>query len=152
MASLVIGRFPRSPQAPGRGRPPENAGYSASMTATHQSSTDPRAHANGLPEVPPLATDRAWCREALLRVSRTFALNIRCLSGRMLEAVRIAYLLCRAADALEDSWPGSEAQVSSRFDALVAALDGDGAVEAGLGAGGAAQSPGGGLGVRGRLQ
>src|SRR5262245_64324528 len=99
-----------------------------------------------------LATERAWCREALIRVSRTFSLNIRCLSGRMLESVRIAYLLCRAADALEDSWPGSEAQVSSRFDALVAALDGDGAVEAGLGAGGAAQSPGGGLGVRGRLQ
>jgi len=98
-----------------------------------------------------LATERAWCREALIRVSRTFSLNIRCLSGRMLESVRIAYLLCRAADALEDSWPGSEAQVSSRFDALVAALDGDGAVAAGLAAGAAAQPPGGELDVLARL-
>jgi farnesyl-diphosphate farnesyltransferase len=75
--------------------------------------------------MPALATERAWCREALLRVSRTFALNIRCLSGRMLESVRLAYLLCRAADALEDSWPGPAAVMGRRFDALVAALEGD---------------------------
>jgi farnesyl-diphosphate farnesyltransferase len=72
-----------------------------------------------------LATERAWCREALLRVSRTFALNIRCLRGRMLETVRLAYLLCRAADTLEDSWPGSAAEVGARFDKLLAALEGD---------------------------
>ncbi len=72
-----------------------------------------------------LATERAWCREALLRVSRTFALNIRCLRGRMLETVRLAYLLCRAADTLEDSWPGPPAEVGARFDALLAALGGD---------------------------
>jgi len=96
---------------------------------------DPRPHANGdgpplrvgEPVMPALATERAWCREALLRVSRTFALNIRCLSGRMLESVRLAYLLCRAADALEDSWPGPPAEMAARFDALVAALEGDGA-------------------------
>jgi len=94
---------------------------------------DPRPHANGdgpplrvgEPVMPALATERAWCREALLRVSRTFALNIRCLSGRMLESVRLAYLLCRAADALEDSWPGSPAEMAAGFDALVAALEGD---------------------------
>jgi len=95
------------------------------MAATHQSSTDRGLHANGVADAPPLATDRAWCREALLRVSRTFALNIRCLSGRMLEAVRIAYLLCRAADALEDSWPGPAADMARRFDALAASLEGD---------------------------
>jgi farnesyl-diphosphate farnesyltransferase len=72
-----------------------------------------------------LATERAWCRGALLRVSRTFALNIRCLRGRMLESVRLAYLLCRAADALEDSWPGTPAEVGGRFDLLLAAIDGD---------------------------
>ena len=77
--------------------------------------------------MPALATERAWCREALLRVSRTFALNIRCLSGRMLESVRLAYLLCRAADALEDSWPGPASEIGARFDTLVAALEGDGA-------------------------
>src|SRR5262245_39090782 len=82
--------------------------------------------ANGVANaMPPLATERAWCREALLRVSRTFALNIRCLSGPMLEALRLAYLLCRAADALEDSWPGPPAAMAARFDALVAAVDGD---------------------------
>jgi farnesyl-diphosphate farnesyltransferase len=87
-----------------------------------------------------LATERAWCREALLRVSRTFSLNIRCLEGRMLEAVRVAYLLCRAADALEDSWPGPESEVAERFDALLAALDGDPSAAWGL-AGGAAALP-----------
>ncbi|HEY6196511.1 MAG TPA: squalene/phytoene synthase family protein, partial [Candidatus Eisenbacteria bacterium] len=81
---------------------------------------------NGGPGIPhALATERAWCREALLRVSRTFALNIRCLRGRMLETVRLAYLLCRAADTLEDSWPGPSHEVAARFDSLLAALDGD---------------------------
>jgi len=100
---------------------------------------DPRPHANGdgpirvgEPAMPALATERAWCREALLRVSRTFALNIRCLSGRMLESVRLAYLLCRAADALEDSWPGPPAEMAARFDALVAAIEGDDVAAAGL--------------------
>jgi len=88
-----------------------------------------------------LATERAWCREALVRVSRTFSLNIRCLEGRMLESVRVAYLLCRAADALEDSWPGPEAEVAERFDALLAALDGDPAAAWGLAGGAAAQPP-----------
>src|SRR5262245_65881450 len=111
----------------------------------------PSSH-HSLPDAGPeaahaLATERAWCREALIRVSRTFSLNIRCLSGRMLESVRIAYLLCRSADALEDSWPGSEAEVARRFDALLAALDGDDVVAAGLAAGAAAPPPGGEPGV-----
>lgn len=88
-----------------------------------------------------LATERAWCREALLRVSRTFALNIRCLRGRMLESVRLAYLLCRAADALEDSWPGPPADLAARFDALIAALDGDSSAARWLSEGAAAQHP-----------
>src|SRR5262245_14729578 len=118
-----------------RARPARSrAGYSALMQNAHPSpaALDPQPHANGAgplrvgePVMPPLATERAWCREALLRVSRTFALNIRCLSGRMLESVRLAYLLCRAADALEDSWPGPPLEMSARFDALVASLDGD---------------------------
>jgi farnesyl-diphosphate farnesyltransferase len=86
-----------------------------------------------------LATERAWCREALLRVSRTFALNIRCLRGRMLETVRLAYLLCRAADTLEDSWPGPPAEVGARFDALLAALDGDAGAARSLATAAAAQ-------------
>ena len=86
-----------------------------------------------------LATERAWCREALLRVSRTFALNIRCLRGRMLETVRLAYLLCRAADTLEDSWPGPAGEIGARFDALLAGLDGDRDAARSLSAGAAAQ-------------
>ena len=109
-----------------------------------------------LPETGPdvahaLATERAWCREALLRVSRTFALNIRCLSGRMLESVRLAYLLCRAADALEDSWPGPAPEVHARFDALMAALDGDMAAARSLAAGASTQGPRADLAVLGRL-
>ena len=86
-----------------------------------------------------LATERAWCREALLRVSRTFALNIRCLRGRMLETVRLAYLWCRAADALEDSWPGPAVEIGARFDALLAALEGDADAACSLAAAAAAQ-------------
>jgi len=59
----------------------------------------------------PLDSDRAFARQALPRVSRTFAINIRLLNGRLGEAVRIGYLLCRAADALEDSWPEGDAGV-----------------------------------------
>jgi farnesyl-diphosphate farnesyltransferase len=71
--------------------------------------------------------DRRYCHDVLPRVSRTFALNIRLLRGPMAEAVRVAYLLCRAADALEDSWPGAPAAIEERFDRMRAAIDGDGA-------------------------
>jgi phytoene/squalene synthetase len=43
-------------------------------------------------------------------VSRTFALNIRLLRGPLGDAVRVGYLMCRAADTLEDSWPGSQSR------------------------------------------
>ena len=45
----------------------------------------------------------AFCRGILPRVSRTFALGIRLLPGDLERAVRIAYLLCRIADTIEDS-------------------------------------------------
>lgn len=60
-------------------------------------------------------SDRDYCREILPRVSRTFAINIRLLDGRLGESVRIAYLLCRSADAIEDSWPGDAAAIDERF-------------------------------------
>ena len=69
--------------------------------------------------------DRQFCRAALPRVSRTFALNTRLLSGTLGEAVRTGYLLCRAADALEDSWPGEPSAVRDRFDRFLLALSGD---------------------------
>jgi farnesyl-diphosphate farnesyltransferase len=73
-----------------------------------------------------LDADRAFCREALQRVSRTFALNTRLLTGTLGESVRVGYLLCRTADALEDSWPGEPAAMGDRFKRLLAALGGDG--------------------------
>src|SRR5437762_4542709 len=66
-----------------------------------------------------------FCRAILPRVSRTFALNMRLLNGSLGEAVRVAYLLCRAADALEDSWPGQPAQIRHRFGRLLTAVAGD---------------------------
>jgi farnesyl-diphosphate farnesyltransferase len=71
------------------------------------------------------AEAREFCRRTLPRVSRTFALNIELLSGSFREAVRVAYLLCRAADTIEDRWGGSPDEIGGRFDAFVAALAGD---------------------------
>jgi farnesyl-diphosphate farnesyltransferase len=71
-----------------------------------------------------LADDRRYCAAVLPRVSRTFALNIRLLGGGLGDAVRVGYLLCRSADALEDSWSGSPADIAERFDALVRAVEG----------------------------
>jgi farnesyl-diphosphate farnesyltransferase len=79
-----------------------------------------------------LSHDRAYCRAMLPRVSRTFAINIRLLNGGLAEAVRVGYLLCRAADTLEDAWPGSGSEIGERFDRFDAALDGDGAASAEL--------------------
>ncbi|HVP14466.1 MAG TPA: squalene/phytoene synthase family protein [Terriglobales bacterium] len=70
------------------------------------------------------AVDRAWCRAALPRVSRTFALNIRVLADPFRGVVETGYLLCRAADTLEDSWPGTPAEIGERFALLLAALEG----------------------------
>lgn len=88
----------------------------ASLTADAPASSVPRG-------VDP--ADRRFCRAALPRVSRTFALNTRLLSGTLGEAVRTGYLLCRAADALEDSWPGEPSAVRDRFDRFLGALAGD---------------------------
>ncbi len=51
----------------------------------------------------------------------------------MLPRVSRGYLLCRAADTLEDAWPGSAAEIGERFDLFEAALGGDGAAVADLG-------------------
>lgn len=48
------------------------------------------------------AADWAFCRDALPRVSRTFALGIRLLPAELSRAVAIAYLICRIADTAED--------------------------------------------------
>lgn len=58
----------------------------------------------GLPTLPPSAIgDRAFCRQMLPRVSRTFAICIRLLPGELEHPVLVAYLLCRIADTIEDA-------------------------------------------------
>src|SRR2546425_12639205 len=71
------------------------------------------------------AQERRYCRAVLPRVSRTFALSIRLLGGSLGEAVRTGYLLCRSADALEDSWGGEPGEIRARFARLVQAIEGD---------------------------
>jgi len=46
--------------------------------------------------------DEAFCIELLPRVSRTFALSIEMLPEDLREPVRVAYLLCRIVDTIED--------------------------------------------------
>jgi farnesyl-diphosphate farnesyltransferase len=88
--------------------------------------TLPRSPSSAVPaRVAPDDADRRYCREALPRVSRTFALNMRLLDRTFGEAVRTGYLLCRAADALEDSWPGEPQRIHDRFARFRAALHGD---------------------------
>ncbi len=97
------------------------------------SATDVAAPARPI-SVPADAADRRFCRDALPRVSRTFALNMRLLDGALGEAVRTGYLLCRAADALEDSWPGEPERIRDRFERFLLALNGDERALAGLSA------------------
>ncbi len=73
----------------------------------------------------PARAARAYCRAVLPRVSRTFAINIELLDDRLRDCVRTAYLLCRAADALEDSWTGTPAELGEAFERFLAALAGD---------------------------
>ena len=76
---------------------------------------------------PARKADLRYCHDVLPHVSRTFALNIRLLRGDFGDAVRIGYLMCRAADTLEDSWPGAPAAIEARFDTMLAAIGGDAA-------------------------
>jgi farnesyl-diphosphate farnesyltransferase len=61
---------------------------------------------------PATAEDLAFCRAALPRVSRTFALSIEALPEGLREAVRAAYLLCRVVDTIED---GAGLRLSERL-------------------------------------
>lgn len=92
----------------------------------------------------PLSGDRAWCEATLPRVSRTFALNIRLLANPLREAVSVGYLMCRTADTIEDAWPGTAAEIETRFGLLLEAVAGDGAAAAALAAAAATRraSPG----------
>ena len=47
--------------------------------------------------------DWNYCQKTLPKVSRTFALNIRCLKGSLHRGVLSAYLFCRIVDTVEDA-------------------------------------------------
>jgi nucleoside-diphosphate-sugar epimerase/phytoene/squalene synthetase len=52
--------------------------------------------------LPSPAEDAAFCATMLPKVSRTFALSIGALPESLRDAVRVAYLLCRIVDTIED--------------------------------------------------
>jgi len=66
---------------------------------------------------------KAFCREILPGVSRTFSLSIRLLPGELGAAVRCAYLLCRIADTIEDEPQLSADAKASLLDLLSACFD-----------------------------
>ena len=47
--------------------------------------------------------DWTYCHQTLIKVSRTFALNIKVLRGELHRSVLIAYLFCRTVDTVEDA-------------------------------------------------
>ncbi len=67
--------------------------------------------------------DRAYCRESLLAVSRSFARPIEMLPGDLRTAVTCAYLLCRVADTIEDNAFFSVDERDARYAAFLRALD-----------------------------
>jgi len=58
--------------------------------------------------------DWNYCQRTLPKVSRTFALNIRCLNGSLYRSVLSAYLFCRIVDTVEDA-PQLEAEKKIKF-------------------------------------
>jgi farnesyl-diphosphate farnesyltransferase len=61
-------------------------------------------------------SDIAFCEELLPQVSRTFALSIEALPEPTREYVRVAYLLCRILDTVEDATDVPLADRESLFD------------------------------------
>jgi farnesyl-diphosphate farnesyltransferase len=65
----------------------------------------------------------AFCRDILPAVSRTFAVSIRLLPGRLRDAVGTAYLLCRIADTVEDAPELAADAKASLLGVLAACFD-----------------------------
>ncbi len=60
--------------------------------------------------------DWRFCAQLLPKVSRTFALSIGALPESLRDAIRVAYLLCRAVDTIEDDAEVREARRECLFD------------------------------------
>jgi len=76
--------------------------------------------------VQPQEADRAFCREILPRVSRTFALCIPLLPEALRHTTLVAYLVCRVADTIEDAVSLAPPAKATLLDAWARSLDGDG--------------------------
>jgi farnesyl-diphosphate farnesyltransferase len=71
----------------------------------------------------PASPADAFCQAMLPQTSRTFALSIEALPDDLARAVRVAYLMCRTVDTIEDDGrlPGpARSALFDEFDALVA--------------------------------
>lgn len=69
-------------------------------------------------------------RLILPRVSRTFALGIKMLPGRLEAPVRVGYLLCRIADTIEDDLALTPERKADLLDAFLACFDDEDGAEA----------------------
>lgn len=67
---------------------------------------------------PRLEDDARYCAEVIRRVSRTFSLSIEALPNELRVPIRIAYLLCRIVDTIEDEPRIDERLRRGLFDAF----------------------------------
>jgi farnesyl-diphosphate farnesyltransferase len=86
------------------------------QTAPCAETLAPRAATGG--DAVALDPDAAYCEAILPRVSRTFALSIEALPDGLREPVRVAYLLCRVLDTVEDEPRLGHAARQALFDAF----------------------------------
>lgn len=73
--------------------------------------------------------DLAYCHQALLAVSRSFARPIEMLPGDLRSAVTCGYLLCRIADTIEDNEHFSVVERDARYATFLEALYADPSAE-----------------------
>lgn len=71
------------------------------------------------------ADDVAFCKRLLPEVSRTFALSVEALPEPLREPIRVAYLLCRIVDTVEDEPGLSQSARHALFDAFDVVLGDD---------------------------
>jgi len=73
--------------------------------------------------------DWAFCRQALLDVSRTFSKPIELLPEPLCVALTCGYLLCRVVDTVEDYAPLGSHERDELFTLFIAVLDGERSAE-----------------------
>ncbi len=71
------------------------------------------------------ADDLAWCHDAVVEVSRTFAITIEQLEPPMADRICVGYMLCRIADTIEDAGHIPAATQVGLLNHYQAVLDGE---------------------------